>query len=192
MEHVSQAGEDLLESDRQNSGHGDICAEAANILDDVRRAIKRSPEDARAAALRLVTLLTPTPPEARGGLAPWQRRKIDRYLRQRLEDPLPIRELAEQIPLSVSHFCHAFKESYGATPHTHITRLRLELAQRLLLTTSEPLSQIALACGLADQAHLSKLFRRCVGETPTAWRRRNLTEAQAEARIRPVDGRAAA
>ena len=64
----------------------------------------------------------------------------------------------------------------------YIVRLRLELAQRLMLTTEDSLSQIALACGLADQAHLSKLFGRLVGETPSAWRRRNLSDAQIEAR----------
>src|SRR5690606_2306493 len=84
--------------------------------------------------------------------------------------------------------CRAFKESFGTTAHMHIIRLRLELAQRLMLTTDEPLSQIALACGLADQAHLSKLFRREMGETPSAWRRRNLTGAQADARKRRPTG----
>jgi transcriptional regulator GlxA family with amidase domain len=117
-------------------------------------------------------------------LAPWQKRKVDRYLKQHLEDRLRVEDLAQQVSLSVSHFCRAFKASFGTTPHTHITRLRVELAQRLMLTTEDPLSQIALACGMADQAHLSKLFRRGVGETPTDWRRRNLTEAQAEARSR--------
>jgi AraC family transcriptional regulator len=33
------------------------------------------------------------------------------------------------------------------------------------------LSEIALSCGLADQSHLSRWFRRIVGETPHAWRR---------------------
>lgn len=40
-----------------------------------------------------------------------------------------------------------------------------------MLTTAESLSQIALASGFADQAHLSKQFRRMIGETPSAWRR---------------------
>ena len=40
-----------------------------------------------------------------------------------------------------------------------------------MLSTDAPLSEIALDCGLADQAHLSRLFRRIVGETPRAWRR---------------------
>jgi len=104
-----------------------------------------------------------------------QKRKVDRYLRHNLDRPLRLDEVAEQVPLSVSYFPRAFKESFGTTPHTHMIRLKLELAQQLMLTTEDPLSQIALACGLADQAHLSKLFRRVVGETPNAWRRRNLT-----------------
>ena len=41
-----------------------------------------------------------------------------------------------------------------------------------MLTTDEPLSQIALACGLCDQSHFTRVFRRIVGESPNAWRRR--------------------
>jgi AraC-like DNA-binding protein len=76
----------------------------------------------------------------------------------------------------VGHFCRAFKESFTETPHSHIMRLRLEMAQRLMLTTDDPLSHIALDCGLSDQAHLSKLFRRRLGETPSSWRRLNFGE----------------
>ncbi len=35
----------------------------------------------------------------------------------------------------------------------------------------QALSIIAVECGLADQAHLTRLFRRIVGESPAAWRR---------------------
>ncbi len=160
-------------------------ADAVGMLDDVRRRIGRDPEGARAAALRLVTLLTSPggePVPVRGGLAPWQKRKIDLYIQQRLERTLRVKELAEHASLSVSHFCRAFKESFGASPHLHLTRLRVERAQRLMLTTQDPLSQIALACGMADQAHLSKLFRREVGEAPNTWRRRNRTGAGARGR----------
>jgi len=164
--------------------------EAVEILDDVRRAMEQNPENAHSAALRLVTILTP-PAEtasggARGGLAPWQKRKVDRYLRDHLTRTLHVEEIANQVSLSVSYFCRAFKDSFGTTPHTHLIRLRLELAQRLMLTTEDPLSHIALACGMADQAHLSKLFRRNVGESPCAWRRRNLTDSEAEARRRSL------
>jgi AraC family transcriptional regulator len=161
-------------------------ADAVGMLDDIRRRIERDPEGARAAALRLVTLLTPPigsePMPVRGGLAPWQKRKVDRHIQQSLERTLRVKDLAEQVSLSVSHFCRAFKESFGASPHLHLTRLRVERAQCLMLTTDHPLTHIALTCGMADQAHLSKLFRREVGEPPNAWRRRNRTGAAAQGR----------
>jgi AraC family transcriptional regulator len=170
----------------QGSTHGGFSAE--DLLDDVRRAMERNPDATRAAVSQLVTFLTPPDTvektTARGGLAPWQKRKVDRYLRENLDRTVRLSAVAGQVALSVSYFSRAFKESFGTTPHMHILRLRLELAQKLMLTTEEPLSQIAFACGLADQAHLSKLFRRLVGETPNAWRRRHLTDAQAEARSR--------
>jgi AraC family transcriptional regulator len=156
----------------------DIAEEAGEILDDVRRALEWDMAGARAAALRLVSVLAAgagTEPEnVRGGLAPWQKRKIDRYLSEHLKQAIHVEELADQVSLSVGHFCRVFKESFTETPHSHIIRLRLEMAQRLMLTTDDPLSHIALDCGLSDQAHLSKLFRRCVGETPSSWRRLNL------------------
>ena len=169
-------------------------AEATDLLNEVRHAMERNQHDgARAAALRLVTLLTKTAEvgaaSARGGLAPWQRRRIDRYVREHLERPVQNNELAEQILLSVSHFCRAFKETFGDTPHAYLIRLRLETAQEMMLATAEPLSQIALASGFRDQAHLSKQFRRVGGDSPAAWRRRHLTEAQVETlRLRSPGG----
>jgi AraC-like DNA-binding protein len=109
---------------------------------------------------------------------------VDCYLRDHLERPLQVQQLAQQVSLSVSHFCRAFKDSFGTTPHIHIIRLRLDRAKQLMLATQDPLSEIALRCGFADQAHLSKLFRRWMGETPNAWRRRNITDPQSDLRNR--------
>jgi AraC family transcriptional regulator len=162
-------------------------AEVVGLLNDLRRAMAQNPQGAHPAAVRLVTLLTP-PADAgqasKGGLAPWQKRKIDRYVRDHLNQRLHIHDLAKIASLSPSHFCRAFKHSFGAPPHAYIIRLRLQLAQRLMLTTHASLSQIAITCGMADQAHLSKLFRRGLGESPGAWRQRRLTDAQAEAKDR--------
>jgi AraC family transcriptional regulator len=150
--------------------------------------VDRSPEGARAAALRLVLLLSPraaaVSASSRGGLALWQKRKVDCYLREHLERPLQVKQLAAQVSLSASHFCRAYKQSFGTTPHMHIIQLRLERAKQLMLETQDPLSDIALRCGLADQAHLSKLFRRWMGETPNTWRRRTFTDSQSGLRIR--------
>ena len=171
----------------EHRGDSEISTEVAEILDQIRVEVDRSPKDARAAALRLVSLLSPRAARSgrsSGGLASWQKRKVNCFLREHLERPLQVKHLAQQVSLSASHFCRAFKDSFGTTPHMHIIRLRLERAKQLMLATQDPLSDIAVGCGLADQAHLSKLFRRWMGETPNAWRRRHFTDSKSDHRNR--------
>jgi AraC-like DNA-binding protein len=52
---------------------------------------------------------------------------------------------------------------------------RIEAVQRRLLETSASLSEIALACGFADQSHLTRVFRAQVGQSPAHWRRMRLS-----------------
>ncbi len=115
---------------------------------------------------------------ARGGLAPWQARLVEAHIDGNLDRNITVDELAALTRLSVSHFGRAFKQSFGASPHVFITGERLALARELMLTTQEPLSHIALTVGLADQSHLSRLFRQHMGETPFAWRRAHWTPTQ--------------
>jgi len=168
----SERGEDTEPSD-----------DFARMLDDICRERKQNLDAAFAGVLRLATLLTSADAgasaRANAGFAPWQRRKVERYFQENLTQPLRAQELAKRVSLSVSHFYRAFKRAFGETPHAHMIRLRLKMAQELMLSSSDPLSQIALACGFADQSHLSKQFRRRLGQTPSAWRRRQLTDAKA-------------
>ncbi len=108
---------------------------------------------------------------AKGGLAAWQLRRIRDHVDTRLDETILIEDLAGIARLSPGHFCRAFKVSTGETPHSYIVRQRIRHAQRLMLSTNDTLSQIACACGLTDQAHLTRLFRRLVNDTPLSWRR---------------------
>jgi transcriptional regulator GlxA family with amidase domain len=107
----------------------------------------------------------------RGGLAPWQVRKLITYIDVNLDRTITTRCLAEVARLSSFHFCRAFRDSFRDSPHGYVIRRRMERAQRLMLTTNSSLGQIAAECGLADQAHFNKLFRKFAGESPGAWRR---------------------
>jgi AraC family transcriptional regulator len=153
------------------------------LLDEAGRALDRDSEAARSGIARAVALLIAArdrsdrqaeqsagePP--RGGLAPWQIRRVKTHIEAHLDEAIRIEDLTVITRLSASYFSSAFRRSFGETPHAYLVRRRIVRAQELMLMTDEPLSQIAIACGLCDQAHLSKLFRRATNMTPNLWRR---------------------
>jgi AraC family transcriptional regulator len=108
---------------------------------------------------------------ARGGLPAWQMRKVIAHVEANLSRRIRVLELANLLGLSASHFCRAFKCTFGASPRAYVLRRRIDVAQGLMLTTSDSLSSIALGCGMCDQQHFTRSFRRIVGETPSMWRR---------------------
>jgi AraC family transcriptional regulator len=107
----------------------------------------------------------------RGGLPAWQMRRVIAHVESNLSRRILVQELAQLLGLSPSHFCRAFKCAFGASPRDYVLRRRIEVAQALMLTTSEPLSSIAVNCGMCDQQHFTRSFHRIVGETPSTWRR---------------------
>lgn len=138
---------------------------ARNCLDQLSHLFDDSSLDL--AVARPAPVVAPV----KGGLACWQMRLISQHIDDHIGSTIPIAALSEIARLSVGHFCRAFKISTGDTPHTYILRRRIERAKTRMLTTSHSLSQIACECGMADQAHLTRLFRKFVGETPLHWRR---------------------
>ena len=108
-------------------------------------------------------------------LAPWRAKKIDRFIAENLDRKLSLEILAPLVRLSCSHFARACRNTFGLPLRQLVLRRRIERAQALMRDTLTPLSQVALACGFADQAHFSRLFRQTVGTTPRQWRRDNFT-----------------
>lgn len=155
-----------------------VTSDVETLVEQARVALGKDNATARRCLDQIALLLRHRPapsvrPETpvRGGLACWQLRLIAAHVEANLASNIPIASLSEIARLSNGHFCRAFKISTGDTPHTFITRKRIERAQRMMMTTTDSLSQIACACGLTDQAHLTRLFRKFVGETPLVWRR---------------------
>ncbi len=130
------------------------------------QAVKTCLDKARA------LLRTEPTPEFIGGLAPWQMKRVSQYIEEHLSSAIRCEDLAAVCRLSVSHFSKSFRQSFGVPPHGYVQGRRIDRAKVLLIESTEPLAQIALECGLADQAHLSRLFRQATGETPSSFRRR--------------------
>jgi AraC-like DNA-binding protein len=104
-------------------------------------------------------------------LPQWQINRVLAYICAHFDRVIHTEDLAALVRLSPFHFCRVFHATFGAPPHRHISRTRVECAKLLMRDTSIPLGQIAAECGMADQAHFNKLFRRFVGTSPGAWRR---------------------
>jgi AraC family transcriptional regulator len=108
---------------------------------------------------------------ARGGLSGWQVRHVKAYIEAKLGEKIMIADLAARASVSVGHFFRTFRTSFGTSPQAYIMRERILRAERLMRSSDQPLARIALECGLCDQAHLSRAFRRIVGVSPNVWRR---------------------
>jgi AraC family transcriptional regulator len=115
--------------------------------------------------------LAPSISLPRGGLAPWQERRARELLMASLASDINLADLAASCGLSPRYFARAFRISIGLPPHKWLLQQRVERAKELLLHTSDSLGQVALACGFADQSHLTRVFSRAVGATPWLWRR---------------------
>jgi AraC family transcriptional regulator len=147
-----------------------LISAAAATLDNDRAS-------AKACLQRAVELLSVTgegrPVQAaiRGGLAPWQKRNVTAYVAANLGSTIRVSDLARIARLSLGHFFRAYRESFGEPPLAHIARLRIQRAQSLMVRSEASLSQIALDCGMHDQSHFTRVFRRIVGTNPGIWRR---------------------
>ena len=108
---------------------------------------------------------------ARGGLATWQKKRVAAYIDDNIGAIIRSTDLARVVRLSKSHLFRAFRESFGVPPMAYIAKRRVRRGQELMRNSRASLSQIALACGMCDQAHFTRVFHRTVGVSPGQWRR---------------------
>ena len=84
---------------------------------------------------------------------------------------LSLQTLANESGYSRVHFVRMFRAATGYSPHNYLLNLKLERARELLEDQSISLIDIALDCGFSSHSHMSRLFRKIVGVTPSAYRR---------------------
>jgi AraC-like DNA-binding protein len=158
----------------------DLAASLIHLLECAKRQLDQDREKAKASIARAASLLRvefdrrnadADEGPSQGALVAWQVNRVRAHIDAHLETSIRIRDLAAVARRSTAYFCRAFKATFGETPHAFIVSRRLHRAAELMLTSDDPLSQVAFACGFADQAHLCKMFKQRHGQSPAVWRR---------------------
>lgn len=83
------------------------------------------------------------------------------------EDPLPIPEIARQAGLTPRQLERLFARDLATSPVRYYLGLRLERARELLLHTTMPVLDVAIATGFATGSHFSQCYRRRFAVTPS-------------------------
>ncbi len=87
------------------------------------------------------------------------------FIDQSLDEQVSLTEIANAAGLPPYKLYRAFEKSTGMTPHAYQRQARVRLAMNLI-RTNRPLGDVAFSTGFADQAHLTRWFRRIMGITP--------------------------
>jgi len=154
-----------------------LLAIIAELLEGARVALEHDRRTAQTYIARVAALVQSerdrdSAAPVKGALAAFQVKRLTAFIDANLGGNITTESLTNIVQMSTGHFFRSFKRSFGEAPFAFIARRRMLRAQELMLTTDEPLCQIALACGLCDQSHFTRVFRRIVGESPNGWRRR--------------------
>jgi AraC family transcriptional regulator len=155
-----------------------LVSSVMDLLDAAKLQLDVNREAARASISRASSLLwveinkdSEHDPASRRALLGWQIRRVREYVEAHLAGRILVSDLSAVAQRSEGHFSRAFKRTFGISPHAYVLRRRVEKATHLMLVSDDSLSDIALACGMNDQAHFCNSFRQMTGQTPAAWRR---------------------
>lgn len=108
-----------------------------------------------------------------GKLPTWLIRSTE-LVHARFREHLRIDEIAHAAGVHPAHLAAVFRRVHRMPLGSYVRRLRVDWAADRLIGTNNPISAIAAEAGFADQAHLTRLFRRVTGVTPAAYRRAHL------------------
>jgi len=96
-----------------------------------------------------------------------------------IEEPMTLDELSHHVGLSRRQLERLYQRYLQCVPTRYYLELRLERARQLLLQTSMPIVDIALACGFISAPHFSKCYRDTFGLPPRDERRRAAGQVEA-------------
>jgi AraC family transcriptional regulator len=115
-------------------------------------------------------VMRPAIPQLRNGLPRARLNRVIEFIEANLDGQIGLSAMAKTAGMSAHYFCELFKQSVQLSPHQFVLRRRIDRARMLLNDPAISVLEAAVRSGFGDQSHFSKMFRRVVGVTPTAYR----------------------
>lgn len=107
-----------------------------------------------------------------GGDEPDWLRRVKRYAAANVAEDISVSKLAAVAGYSRFHFTHVFTEHEKMSPQDYVTELRTGRAKELLYGTDLSIKEIAVRCGFSSASYFCRRFRKHVGRSPGAYRKR--------------------
>jgi AraC-like DNA-binding protein len=109
---------------------------------------------------------------ARLALRPYtEMSEVLEYVKENYSRPIEVKELADQVHLSVSQFERRFRSVFQISPLKHVINVRIRAASVMLTTTNDTIASIAQDCGFYDHSHFTRNFQKKMGVSPKEYRR---------------------
>lgn len=96
------------------------------------------------------------------------------YVTAHLSSPLSAAELADAVSMNPVYFSRRFQKYIGMTPSRYITQIKMEYAQKKLLTSDISVKALSEELGFPDPFTFSKKFKATCGASPTEYRKLNI------------------
>jgi AraC-like DNA-binding protein len=96
--------------------------------------------------------------------------RAKQIIQQGSGEALSLEQMAKALNVSTFYFCKMFKKATGLTFTDYLSRTRIERAKNLLLNPNVRISEAAYDSGFASITHFNRIFKRIVGQSPTAYR----------------------
>ena len=101
---------------------------------------------------------------------PYWLKQAEEIIHEKFRETLGVTTIAHTVGVHPVHLARVFRKHYRSTIGDYVRHLRVQFTCRQLATSKAELSEIALAAGFYDQAHLSRIFKRQLGMTPSQYR----------------------
>jgi len=93
------------------------------------------------------------------------------YMNVHLAGPISLEDIATHSHMTKYHFDRMFQKRTGLSPWEYFTKLRIEHAAHLLITTEKTVAEIAPECGYPNVNYFHKVFRKYVGVSAMSFRK---------------------